>query len=78
MALKRYTKSVDGTIPVPALLYEDEVLLTSQEPVGIYDGYVHKLRKYYISVGSDLRQAAEIAAAPIWNDSRDHSSTILH
>ncbi|KAI0702638.1 EAP30/Vps36 family-domain-containing protein, partial [Earliella scabrosa] len=38
MSLKRYTKSVDGTIPVPALLYEDEVLLSSQEGVGIYDG----------------------------------------
>lgn len=41
MALKRYTESADGTIPVPALLYEDEVLLTSQETVGIYDGHVH-------------------------------------
>ncbi|KAI1790835.1 EAP30/Vps36 family-domain-containing protein [Ganoderma leucocontextum] len=38
MPLKRYSTSVDGTIPVPALLYEDEVLLTSQEGVGIYDG----------------------------------------
>ena len=36
--LKRYTKSVDGTIPVPALLYEDEDLLASQDGVGIYDG----------------------------------------
>lgn len=40
MPLKRYTTSVDGTIPVPALLYEDEVILTSQDSVGIYDGYV--------------------------------------
>ncbi|KAH9943659.1 EAP30/Vps36 family-domain-containing protein [Amylocystis lapponica] len=38
MSLKRYTKSVDGTIPVPALLYEDEDLLVSQDGVGIYDG----------------------------------------
>lgn len=38
MSLKRYTHSVDGTIPVPALLYDDEVLLISQEGVGIYDG----------------------------------------
>ncbi|GBE87072.1 EAP30/Vps36 family-domain-containing protein [Sparassis latifolia] len=38
MSLKRYAKSVDGTIPVPALLYEDEDLLASQEGVGIYDG----------------------------------------
>ncbi|KAI0641046.1 EAP30/Vps36 family-domain-containing protein [Trametes meyenii] len=38
MSLKRYSYSVDGTIPVPALLYDDEVLLSSQENVGIYDG----------------------------------------
>ncbi|KAI8992821.1 EAP30/Vps36 family-domain-containing protein [Trametes punicea] len=38
MSLKRYSYSVDGTIPVPALLYDDEVLLASQEGVGIYDG----------------------------------------
>ncbi|KAI0706725.1 EAP30/Vps36 family-domain-containing protein [Cerioporus squamosus] len=38
MSLRRYTSSVDGTIPVPALLYDDEVLLISQEGVGIYDG----------------------------------------
>ncbi|KAH9887028.1 EAP30/Vps36 family-domain-containing protein [Cubamyces lactineus] len=38
MALKRYSYSVDGTIPIPALLYDDEVLLASQDGVGIYDG----------------------------------------
>lgn len=38
MSLKRYSYSVDGTIPVPALLYDDEVLLSSQDGVGIYDG----------------------------------------
>ncbi|OBZ74947.1 Vacuolar protein-sorting-associated protein 36 [Grifola frondosa] len=38
MSLKRYTQKVDGTIPIQALLYEDEVLLASQEGVGIYDG----------------------------------------
>ncbi|OCH87834.1 hypothetical protein OBBRIDRAFT_795815 [Obba rivulosa] len=38
MSLKRYAKSVDGTIPVQALLYTDEDLLASQESVGIYDG----------------------------------------
>ncbi|KIP05696.1 hypothetical protein PHLGIDRAFT_128721 [Phlebiopsis gigantea 11061_1 CR5-6] len=37
-ALKRYTTSVDGTIPVPALLYQDEEVIASQEGVGIYDG----------------------------------------
>ena len=40
MPLKRYSTSVDGTIPVPALLYEDEVVLTFQDNVGIYDGWV--------------------------------------
>ncbi|KAJ6620445.1 vacuolar protein sorting-associated protein 36 [Mycena sp. CBHHK59/15] len=38
MTLRRCTKPVDGTIPVPALLYNDEELLSSQEGVGIYDG----------------------------------------
>lgn len=38
MILKSYTKSIDGTIPVQALLYDDEQLLGSQEGVGIYDG----------------------------------------
>ncbi|KAI6164010.1 hypothetical protein EDD17DRAFT_1564917 [Pisolithus thermaeus] len=40
MALRRYTAVVDGTIPIPALLYNDEELLASQDNVGIYDGYV--------------------------------------
>ncbi|KAJ7075634.1 EAP30/Vps36 family-domain-containing protein [Mycena belliarum] len=38
MALRRCSKPVDGTIPVAALLYNDEELLASQEGVGIYDG----------------------------------------
>ncbi|KAH6907276.1 EAP30/Vps36 family-domain-containing protein [Coprinopsis sp. MPI-PUGE-AT-0042] len=38
MVLKRYTREVDGTIPVQALLYDDEELLASQDSVGIYDG----------------------------------------
>ena len=38
MILKIYTKPIDGTIPVQALLYDDEQLLGSQEGVGIYDG----------------------------------------
>jgi hypothetical protein len=38
MILKSYTKPIDGTIPVQALLYDDEQLLGSQEGVGIYDG----------------------------------------
>ena len=36
--LGRYTKSIDGTIPVSALLYDDERLLASQDGVGLYDG----------------------------------------
>ena len=40
MSLHRYTRPVDGTIPVPALLYDDEDNLSSQEGVGIYEGYV--------------------------------------
>ncbi|KAF9235016.1 EAP30/Vps36 family-domain-containing protein [Melanogaster broomeanus] len=39
MALRRFTTSVDGTIPIPALLYNDEELLASQDNVGIYDGF---------------------------------------
>lgn len=39
MALRRYTRSVDGTIPVQALLYDDEELVAVQDSVGIYDGY---------------------------------------
>jgi ESCRT-II complex subunit VPS36 len=38
MPLRRYTIAVDGSIPVRALLYNDEELLTSQDGVGIYDG----------------------------------------
>jgi hypothetical protein len=38
MILQKYTKSVDGTIPVPALLYDDEENYASQDGVGIYDG----------------------------------------
>ncbi|KZT68632.1 hypothetical protein DAEQUDRAFT_324930 [Daedalea quercina L-15889] len=38
MSLRRYSKAVDGTIPVQALLYEDEELLCSQDSIGIYDG----------------------------------------
>ena len=43
MALRRCTRPVDGTIPVPALLYNDEEIHASQDGVGIYDGYVSQL-----------------------------------
>lgn len=53
MALRRYTVSVDGTIPVSALLYNDEELLASQDGVGIYDGLQkapdHQLGTVYVS-----------------------------
>jgi hypothetical protein len=39
MTLQRHTRSIDGTIPVPALLYNDEENYASQDSVGIYDGY---------------------------------------
>ncbi len=39
MALRRHTRSVDGTIPVQALRYDDEELVAAQDSVGIYDGY---------------------------------------
>ncbi|KAI0299049.1 EAP30/Vps36 family-domain-containing protein [Multifurca ochricompacta] len=38
MTLQRYTRSVDGTIPISALLYGDEDSYASQDGVGIYDG----------------------------------------
>ena len=38
MALQRFTRPVDGTIPVAALLYDDETLLATQGDVGLYDG----------------------------------------
>lgn len=36
--LSLYTSPVDGTIPVTALLYDDERLFASQDDVGLYDG----------------------------------------
>ncbi|KAF8602215.1 hypothetical protein BDV93DRAFT_474783 [Ceratobasidium sp. AG-I] len=36
--MNRHFRRLDGTIPVAALLYEDEELVTSQEGVGLYDG----------------------------------------
>lgn len=38
MILQRYSRFVDGTIPVAALLYDDEESYASQDGVGIYDG----------------------------------------
>lgn len=38
MALRRFTRPVDGTIPVQALLYNDEEIHATQDSVGIYDG----------------------------------------
>ena len=39
-SLQRFTHPVDGTIPIPALLYRDEEEYASQDGVGIYDGCV--------------------------------------
>ncbi|TDL26950.1 hypothetical protein BD410DRAFT_714891 [Rickenella mellea] len=36
--LNAYAKPVDNTIPVQALLYDDETLHASQDSVGLYDG----------------------------------------
>jgi len=61
MALRRCTRSIDGTIPVQALLYNDEEIQASQDGVGIYDGYVHDI--IFTSVQSTARwitQPAEI------------------
>ncbi|TFK65876.1 hypothetical protein BDN72DRAFT_800733 [Pluteus cervinus] len=67
MALRRSTRSVDGSIPVPALLYNDEELLASQDGVGIYDGsqkstyhqnggiHVTTHRLFYIDAQNELR-----------------------
>jgi hypothetical protein len=38
MALRSCTVSVDGSIPIQALLYDDEELFSSQDGVGIYNG----------------------------------------
>ncbi|KAN0118246.1 EAP30/Vps36 family domain containing protein [Russula decolorans] len=39
MILQKYSRFVDGTIPVAALLYDDEENYASQDGVGIYDGF---------------------------------------
>ena len=49
MVLRRVTAAVDGSIPISALLYDDEDLLASQDSVGIYDGYVHFLTSPVVS-----------------------------
>ncbi|KAG9014000.1 hypothetical protein FRB94_000197 [Tulasnella sp. JGI-2019a] len=36
--MNRYTRGVDGSIPIRALLYDDEDLVISQDSVGLYDG----------------------------------------
>lgn len=36
--MNRHFRRLDGSIPVAALLYEDEEFVTSQEGVGLYDG----------------------------------------
>ena len=38
-----FPSPVDGSIPIQALLYNDEEPLASQDSVGIYYGYVDRL-----------------------------------
>jgi ESCRT-II complex subunit VPS36 len=42
-----YAISVDGSIPVPALLFPDEELLAGQDDVGLYNGWVNNPRIPY-------------------------------
>lgn len=67
MALQRYTTTVDGTIPIQALLYTDEQLLASQEGVGIYNG----------SVTLFLQRSHKIDNTPSSQVFRNHRSTRL-
>ena len=39
-------RSLDGSIPVQALLYPDETLIASQGNIGLYDGSVFLLSAY--------------------------------
>lgn len=44
-----FQRPVDGSIPVQALLYNDEELLASQDGVGIYCGCVNPRYKAHTS-----------------------------
>ncbi|KAF8963287.1 EAP30/Vps36 family-domain-containing protein [Flammula alnicola] len=77
MALRRYTRSADGTIPIQALLYNDEELLASQDGVGIYDGsqkspdhqdgiiHVTTHRLFYIDAHRPIAKSFEMALSLI-------------
>ncbi|KZT00402.1 uncharacterized protein LAESUDRAFT_666244 [Laetiporus sulphureus 93-53] len=77
MSLRRYSRSVDGTIPVPALLYPDEESLASREGVGIYDGteksaphqsgtiYVTTHRLFYIDAAHPETRSFELDLAHV-------------
>ncbi|THH15875.1 hypothetical protein EW146_g4671 [Bondarzewia mesenterica] len=77
MSLHRHTRSVDGTIPVPALLYNDEDSLASQDGVGIYDGtqkapnhqngtiYVTTHRLFYIDTAKPLARSFSLDLSSI-------------
>jgi ESCRT-II complex subunit VPS36 len=49
MTLQVCSKPIDGSIPVQALLFEDEQLMASQDGIGIYEGYVQN----FVCVGGD-------------------------
>ena len=60
MILQKYTRFVDGTIPVAALLYNDEESYASQDTVGIYDGYVAFQHRFQAVVRPSLRPRSGI------------------
>ena len=75
MALRRCTKPIDGTIPVPALLYDDEEELASQDHVGLYDGYV--MLSALLVVDRRPPQRTEGSGAPDWRCPCLYPSLIL-
>ena len=75
MALRRCTKPIDGTIPVPALLYDDEEELATQDHVGLYDGYV--TLSALLLVDRRPPQRTEGSGAPDWRRPRLYPSFIL-
>ena len=43
MALEAHTRGIDGTIPIQAMLLDEEELWASQDNIGIYNGFVYLL-----------------------------------
>ncbi|KAJ7601238.1 EAP30/Vps36 family-domain-containing protein [Mycena floridula] len=89
MSLRRFTTAVDGTIPIQALLYDDEELLASQDGVGIYIGnqkspehqsgttHVSSHRLFYIDLQSHSFDNSLSARSNSFNSqSLDHSFSL--